>query len=297
MTGGPEVPRQGEIRDALAARGHRPTKRFSQNFLTDRALLDSIVDAAGVTEGDVVLEVGPGAGTLTAALLARGAWVVAVEIDRVMVQVLRELLGSPDRLVLVEGDALAGGRAPSPPVEEALAATEARAGRSEYLFVANLPYQVASPLLIDLLWNRPPRRGAVTVQLEVADRLVAGPGSKAYGALGVLVALRAEVRKVRRLSAGSFWPAPKVDSACVRFELRSDLTTDVPSDALRRTADAVFHSRRKRLGNSIALARPDLEKAWVEERLREAGIDPDRRGETLSLDEVVRVARALTAPA
>ncbi|MFG0319953.1 MAG: ribosomal RNA small subunit methyltransferase A, partial [Planctomycetota bacterium JB042] len=213
MSDAPEIPRLGAIREALAARGRRPTRRFSQNFLTDPALLGSIVDAAGVEAGDVVLEVGPGPGALTAALLARGATVVAVEVDRVMAEVLRELLGEPERLVLVEEDARAGGGAPSPSTAAALDRAEASAARSGYRLAANLPYAIASPLLVDLLWTRPPVAGAVTVQFEVADRLVAAPGSRAYGALSVLVALRAEATKVRRLPAGAFWPAPKVDSA------------------------------------------------------------------------------------
>src|SRR5690606_18289946 len=122
--------------------------------------------------------------------------------------------------VLVEEDALAGGGAPSPGTAAALDRALKESGRDAYRLAANLPYQVASPLLIDLLWNRPPVTGAVTVQLEVADRLVAPPGSRAYGALTVLAALRADFRKVRRLPAGAFWPAPKVDSACVGFVTR-----------------------------------------------------------------------------
>lgn len=293
MTDAPGIPRLGAIREALAARGRRPTRRFSQNFLTDPALLTSIVDAAGVEAGDVVLEVGPGPGALTAALLARGASVVAVEVDRVMAEVLRELLGEPAGLVLVEEDARAGGSAPSPATAAALDRAEAAAGRPGYRLAANLPYAIASPLLVDLLWNRPPVAGAVTVQLEVADRLVAAPGAREYGALSVLVGLRAEAWKVRRLPAGAFWPAPKVDSACVRLEARPDAAPDVPAARLRTAIDAVFRARRKRVANSILLALPERRREEVLEALDAAGIDPGRRGETLTQDEIVAFARAL----
>lgn len=291
----PEVPTAARIRAALAARGVRPRRRFGQNFLTDRALLERIVDAAELAPGAAVLEVGSGPGTLTAVLLGRGAHVLAVEVDPTMVDLLAELLGRPADLTVLQADVLAERPVPGPRLAAALDRVESGASRPGYALVANLPYQVAATLLPDLLWNRPFRRAVVTVQEEVAERLRARPGTREYGPLGVLVQLRARVERVRRLGRAAFWPAPNVDSACVRLDpIEIAGLAGLDPAFLAEVVHGVFHARRKSLLNSLALAFAGrFERALLSRRLDRENFEKEQRGESLAPMEIVRLARVL----
>lgn len=291
---GPAIPSLPSIRGALEARGAKPSRRFGQNFLTDPTLLRRIVADAEVSEGDVVLEVGPGPGALTAALLQAGARVVAVEVDREMRALLAELLGSPAGLEVVPADILSASPALPEAVARALATAMDQSSRPRFLHVANLPYQVAATWLADLVWNSRLDRAVVTIQREVAERLVAAPGTAAYGPLSVMIQLAARATITRKLAPGAFWPAPKVESAVVRITPVEGPVHGVELSILRETVRGLFFARRKRAARSLTHAFPGLTVAQSEDSLRAAGVDPARRGETLSPVEVVQLARALT---
>lgn len=262
---------QKELRAMLEARGLAPRKSLGQNFLIDRNLVKKLVDASGVGAGDLVLEVGPGAGALTEALLDRGCRVVACELDRGLADLLRERFG--ERITLIEGDCLAGKRGVNAEVLRAL-------GDEPFRLVANLPYNAASPLIATLLTDHP-RCGAmyVTIQKEVADRLMAKHGGKEYGPLTVIVQALARVERIATLPPECFWPRPSVTSAMVSItRLPDPRTNDVA--ALEEVCHALFTKRRKTLGAILGREHPLPE-----------GVTHERRPETLSVDELVALSR------
>jgi 16S rRNA (adenine1518-N6/adenine1519-N6)-dimethyltransferase len=255
-----------EIRALLDARGLRPRRRFGQNFLHDKNQLSRLVEAAGVGPGDLVLEVGPGTGTLTEALLDCGAEVVACEIDRDLADIIEERLGS--RLTLVRGDCLGRGRSVNTEVAAALT--------RPFRLVANLPYQVASPLMCALLIDRDDCLAQhITIQKEVADRLLAEPGTKQYGPLGIIVGALAGARRIGVVPATCFWPKPKVTSAMVSILPRSHPEIDDPAAFARFVTD-VFTKRRKQLGAIFG-----RDRQWPE------GVTEDLRPEALAVEQVV----------
>ena len=255
-----------EIKQLLAGHGVRPSHRLGQNFLHDHNQLGKIIDAAQLSEGDLVLEVGPGTGTLTEAMLDTNVELITCEIDPVMANIVRSRCG--DRITLIEGDCLAKNRHLSPDILKAIN------GRP-FKLVANLPYHAATPLLMDLLVRRTNCQGQVAlIQREVADRITSGPGSKEYGPISVLSSLLGASRKVTVVPPGCFWPQPKVTSAVVEILPRADHGVSEPE----RFADFVgnvFRTRRKQLGT--ILGRENIPNA----------IDPERRPESLSPQELV----------
>ena len=265
-----------EIRRLAARLGSRPTKALGQNFVIDPNTVRRIVRTAGVGPADVVVEVGPGLGSLTLGLLAEAARVVAVEIDPVLAAelpatVAERLPGRADRLEVVVQDALTLTGVPGP---------------APTAFVANLPYNVAVPVLLRLLEQLPSlRTGLVMVQAEVADRLVAGPGSRTYGVPSVKAAWYADVRRAGAVGRTVFWPAPHVDSGLVAFTRREP----PPGDRAQTFAvvDAAFAQRRKTL--RAALAGWAGSAAQAERRLVAAGIDPGARGEQLGVEQFARL--------
>lgn len=267
-----------DIKQLLAAHGLRPKHRLGQNFLHDHNHLRRILEAADLQPGQQVLEVGPGTGALTEQLLAAGARVVAVEIDRDLEPILRtrlaEVFGEAmvtERFHLIVGDALAGKHALSPAVLEAL-------GDKPFKLIANLPYQVASPLLANLATDHPAMSDAVVmIQNEVADRLMAGPGGKDYGPLGIVLQAMCEIRVVGKLSPGCFWPPPTITSAVVHLRRRDRPLIDQPrvfSDFLHR----LFSKRRKQLGSILGRDTP-----------LPPGIEADVRPETLSVEQLLEL--------
>ena len=254
-----------EIKALLAARGIRPKHRFGQNFLHDRNQLLKLVEAAGVRPGEVVLEVGPGTGTLTEELVAAGATVIAAEIDPDMIAIVRERLG--DRVTVVAGDCLAGKRSLSPGLRAALD------GRP-FVLVANLPYGAASPLMAILATRHPECRGQyVTIQREVADRLLAATGGREYGPLTVAINLAATVRDLATVKPASFWPMPEVTSAMIAIEPRPapPWRDRSEGEAFEAFVSRLFSARRKQIGSTLGRAGP-----WPE------GIEPSMRPEELS---------------
>jgi 16S rRNA (adenine1518-N6/adenine1519-N6)-dimethyltransferase len=264
-----------EIRELAARLGVTPTKKLGQNFVHDPNTVRRIVAAAGITPDDVVLEVGPGLGSLTLGLVGAAAHVHAVEIDPTLAAALPQTVRS-DRLTVHQADALkvsAADLAPAPT-----------------MLVANLPYNVAVPVVLHLLAALPTLRGGlVMVQKEVADRLVAGPGSKVYGVPSVKLAWFADARPAGRVPPAVFWPVPNVDSGLVAFT-RHAPAADVPRGAVFTIVDAAFAQRRKTLRAALAGWAGGPEHA--ERLLRAAGVNPQARGESLTVDQFAAVAAA-----
>lgn len=270
------------LRAVLDRHDVRPSKGIGQHFLTDRAALAAIVDAAELSASDDVLEIGPGPGVLTAALADRARSVTAVEIDERMVGVLQDTVGERENVRIVRADALAVDVFTVGP-------------RPLTRIVANLPYQITSPLLMKFLADpRRPPRIVVLVQEEVARRIIAGPAdARERGFLSVFVQSFAEPRIVRRVPARSFRPPPKVDSAVVTMRTRA-VPAFAPLDQSRFLAlvSDAFRHRRKQLRGALTFE-AGVEKGRAEAALRTAGIEPTRRPEELSVDEWIALARAI----
>jgi 16S rRNA (adenine1518-N6/adenine1519-N6)-dimethyltransferase len=266
-----------DIRALAADLGIRPTKTLGQNFVIDANTVRRIVRDAEVTAGDVVLEVGPGLGSLTLALLPEACRVMAVEVDEVLAARLPRTVAEfapslADRLSVVTGDALRVTELPEPPTA----------------LVANLPYNVAVPVVLHLLGAFPTlRHGLVMVQAEVADRLTAGPGGKVYGVPSVKMAWYAETRRAGNVGRAVFWPVPNVDSGLVAFT-RREPPADVPRAEVFAVVDAAFAQRRKTL--RAALAGWAGSAAAAERILRAADVDPGTRGEALDVAAFTRIA-------
>ena len=271
------------LRDGLAARGLLADKRFGQHFLLDLNLTRKIARLAGPLEGSAVLEIGPGPGGLTRALLQEGAAkVVAVERDPRFADMLQELAEAAEgRLIVVQADALEvdqaalmAGHAPGLPIR----------------VVANLPYNIATPLLIDWLTGRfQPASMTLMFQKEVADRIAAACGAEAYGRLSVLAQALSEAEVVMRLPARAFTPPPKVDSAVVRLDRREDGPNAALTARLETITRHAFGQRRKMLRSS-------LKPVGGEALLTAAAVDPNARAEVVSVGDFLTLARILDMP-
>jgi len=263
-----------EIQALLSSAGSEPRHRFGQNFMIDQNLLRIVADAGEIAPGDRVIEVGPGTGTLTEELLARGAEVIAVEIDRDLAALLRERFRENDKFHLFEGDALAGKHELNAELLSAIRGTNVP-GRDvpRTKLVANLPYNIASPLVIELLIAGVELL-AFTVQREVADRLRAASDSDAYGPLTVMVQLLSKVEVLRTLPPQAFWPAPKIESALVRLRREDQLGKSAVD--FGRFVSRMFSSRRKTLRKSLSQAQVDPKL------LDQLSIDPQLRPENLT---------------
>lgn len=262
-----------EIRALLAERGLRPRRRLGQHFLHDKNQLRRLIDAAGIEPGAQVLEVGPGTGSLTEALVAVGADVVACELDAELAAIIRDRLG--DKVKVIVGDCLGRGRALNPRLAEAL-------GARPFKLVANLPYQVAGTLMVALLIHYPRCTAQfVTIQKEVADRLLAAPGTRDYGATSVIVRATADVARIAEVAPTCFWPVPKVDSAMLSVVRRGRDDVGDP-ESLARFAVRLFAARRKQLGTILGRDRDD----WP------AGVTPDLRPEALTVDQFIELWRS-----
>lgn len=238
-----------QIKQLLAERGFAPQKKFGQNFLIDHNLIAKLVATSGVARSDVVLEVGPGTGVLTEALLAQGARVVAAEIDRGLCVLLRERLGTNPSFTLVEGDCLDGKHAIAPALLHAIDAAGGGNARG-FRLVANLPYGAATPLMMLLMCNPRCTGQFVTIQKEVAQRVLAQPGTKDYGPLSVLAQLTQQSALIATLSPQCFWPQPDVTSAMLGM-VRSPVQPCEDPPALLAFCMKLFEQRRKQLGSVL----------------------------------------------
>lgn len=270
-----------EIRALAADLDVTPTKKLGQNFVVDANTVRKIVHVGEVTASDRVVEVGPGLGSLTLAVLETGATVTAVEIDHRLAERLPATAAAhgvaPEKLTVVDADALRVTELPGDPT----------------VLIANLPYNVSVPVLLHFMETFPAiERGVVMVQAEVGERLAAPPGSKVYGAPSVKAAWYGQWRLAGTVSRQVFWPVPNVDSVLVAFrrdpEPRGDETL---RRATFRIVDAAFQQRRKMLRQAVAPVF-DGSAALASEVLTRAGVDPTLRGEQLTIDDFVAVARA-----
>jgi len=276
-------PTPGQLRRLLGTERLRPRKSLSQNFLTDAAALDTIVDAAELQPDDRVVEIGPGLGVLTRRLLAADASVLAVELDPRLAEYLRRELYGVEGFELIEADALDLHPREMFPDEP-------------FKVVANIPYHITSPLLHAFLeGERPPRLMVVLVQLEVAERVAAPPGQMSY--LSVFVQNVASAEVVARVPAAAFEPAPAVDSAILRLRARADpaVPPGPEREPFYRVVQAGFRQRRKQIHNGLGRELPLVPEA-LESALETCGVSRDRRPQTLSVDEWACLATGL-APA
>jgi len=273
----------GDVRGLAARLGVRPTKRLGQNFVVEQGTVRQIAALAGAGPGDVLLEVGPGLGSLTLALLEAmaglGARLIAVEIDPVLAAGLPRTIADrapalADRVDVVAADALAVAELPWAPT----------------VLAANLPYNVAVPVVLHLLAAFPSlARGVVMVQAEVADRMCAGPGSRVYGVPSAKLAWFAAMRQAGAVPRSVFWPVPNVDSKLVTLTRNDPPPTTASREEVFAVVDAAFGQRRKTL--RAALAGWAGSPAEAERLLRAAGVDPGARGEALGIADFARVAQ------
>jgi 16S rRNA (adenine1518-N6/adenine1519-N6)-dimethyltransferase len=284
----------GEIRVLADRLGVRPSKRLGQNFVVEQGTVRKIAVLAALRPDDVVLEVGPGLGSLTLALLEAGAGqLVAVEIDRALADKLPRTIAAraphlADRVVVVTADALKIG-GPGPDALAGGGTPGLALPAAPSVLVANLPYNVAVPVLLHLLAVLPSlARGLVMVQAEVADRMCAGPGSRVYGTPSVKLAWYAAARAAGTVPRTVFWPVPNVDSRLVAFTRHDAPATTASREEVFAVIDAAFRQRRKTL--RAALSGWAGSAAEAERRLRAAGIDPGLRGESLGVAEFARLA-------
>ena len=270
------------VREALAIRGLAPRRRFGQNFLVRDDLAQRIVDHSRLREDDVAVEIGPGAGALTARIASRVRALIAIERDAGLAELLREELAETPRVEIVEADFL----------EFDLATAAREHGAERLVVIGNIPYNVTTPILERLFEQRAVVRTAVLlVQKEYAARLAAAAGTPEYGSLTLFARYHALLEPLMSIRSSAFWPRPDVDSMLVRFHLREHPPVEVPDEALLfRIIRGSFQMRRKQLVNTLESAL-GISAAEVTRICREAGIDPRRRGETLTLDEFAKLAR------
>ncbi|MBX3441507.1 MAG: ribosomal RNA small subunit methyltransferase A [Planctomyces sp.] len=296
-----ELPRQTRsyLMSLFERHGLHPRHDLGQNFLIDLNLHDLILSEADLTEQDVVLEVGTGTGALTSGMAAEAGFVVSVEYDARVQELAREILDSAPNVRLLQCDALKNKNRINPlvldAVREALAAEPGR----RLKLVANLPYNVATPVISNLVASDLPwTRMVVTIQLELADRMAAAPGSRDFSALSVWLQSQTSVTLVRRLSPAVFWPRPQVDSAIVRIDPAPDLAAQIDDRAFLQTfVRDIFTQRRKRLrGVAASLFAHELQGRSIDDVFAAADIPLDARAEQLSPGQLVQLANSLKRP-
>lgn len=270
------------IKATLRKYSAHPVKDFGQNFLINRGVLDCVVASAELTEDDVVVEVGPGLGVLTTELLAHVKTVYAFEYDPYMQEILKDNFKAEiesGQLILIGGDVLR-------------TAPAILADLTDYKLVANIPYQITSPLLTMFLEPNifpSPKSMTIMVQNEVGERLTAQPGKSARSFLSILAQFYAEVRYIQKVASNSFWPAPKVESAIISLKLKSELPTSKEEEApflsyVRR----YFGQRRKQLKNVIAGIR-GVSQVEISAKLEALGLSENARAQELSMDEWLKL--------
>ncbi|SMB86842.1 dimethyladenosine transferase [Desulfonispora thiosulfatigenes DSM 11270] len=274
-----------QLKELLNKHKFRFKKRFGQNFISDPGILDKIARSADIDSEDIIVEIGPGAGTLTRVLAKGAKRVIAIEIDKDLIPVLEESLADLENVTVIQGDALK--------VDLDQLVYDELGKKIKYKIVANLPYYITTPLIMHFLESEfNIERIIIMVQKEVAERLKANPGTKEYGAITVGVNLMAEVSLSFIVPRHIFIPAPEVDSAIIDLKVR-DQSPFVVNDnkVFRKLVRAAFNQRRKTLANALKVL--GVEKEKIENILLSCDIDPKRRGETLSLEEFARVSNKL----
>jgi 16S rRNA (adenine1518-N6/adenine1519-N6)-dimethyltransferase len=270
--------------------GFRLSKSLGQNFLTDKNVIDKIIEKTNIGKNDLVIEIGPGIGVLTAAAAEEAGKVIAIEIDRNLIPILQETLGTFDNIEIINNDVL------KTDLNKLLEQNQEINGQkiSGVKIIGNLPYYITTPIIMKILEDRVPVDSiTIMLQKEVADRIKAAPGSRTYGALSVAVQFYCTVEHVANAPKEIFIPQPKVDSAVIRMDVRKERPVQVNSEeAFFAVVKAGFGQRRKTLLNALT-GLDGLAKDEISEVMAAAGIDPIRRAETLSLEEFAALANAL----
>lgn len=271
-----------EIRDRF---GFRFSKSLGQNFLTDKNIIDQILEGSGITGDDLVIEIGPGIGVITREAAQLAHKVIAIEIDTNLIPILNWTLGDLENVEIVNQDVL------KTQLND-LIAKESFPGVVRV--VGNLPYYITTPIIMKLLEDQVPAASiTVMMQKEVADRLTSKPGTKDFGAISLMVEYFAEAKEIVKVPRTVFVPQPKVDSTVLRLDIRDEKPVKVEDEEfLFKVIKAGFGQRRKTLSNALSVLK-GYDKATILRCLEEAGIDPVRRGETLSLEEYARLSDVL----
>ena len=271
-----------EIRDRF---GFRFSKSLGQNFLTDKNIIDQILEGSGITGDDLVIEIGPGIGVITREAAQLAHKVIAIEIDTNLIPILNWTLGDLENVEIVNQDVL------KTQLND-LIAKESFPGVVRV--VGNLPYYITTPIIMKLLEDQVPAASiTVMMQKEVADRLTAKPGTKDFGAISLMVEYFAEAKEIVKVPRTVFVPQPNVDSTVLRLDIRDEKPVKVEDEEfLFKVIKAGFGQRRKTLSNALSVLK-GYDKATILRCLEEAGIDPVRRGETLSLEEYARLSDVL----
>lgn len=262
-------------------------KKFGQNFLIDSNVLENIVEAAGITKDDFVLEIGPGIGTMTQYLCESARQVLAVEIDKMLIPILEDTLSEYDNVEVINQDVLK--------VDIKSLVEEKNNGRPIKV-VANLPYYITTPIIMGLFESKVPIESiTIMVQNEVADRMQTGPGSKDYGALSLAVQYYAEAKVMLNVSATCFMPRPNVDSAVIKLTRHQESPVEVKDESLMfRIIRASFNQRRKTLVNGLKNSSElDFSKEEITEAIKSIGKEENIRGEKLTLEEFAKLSNAL----
>lgn len=295
----PQRQTQSFLRELFQARGLHPKNRLGQNFLIDLNLIDYVVKHADLTRSDMVLEVGSGTGSLTAALAAHAGAVLSVEIDPAFHELARENAGHLAHVQLLRQDILKNKNTLNPAVMEKLQEGWRRFPEADkrLKLIANLPYAVATPVLSNFLMSELPwERLVVTLQWEIAERLIAAPDTRDYGALAILVQSLADIEILRKLPPAVFWPRPKVESAIVRIWPRPAKRAQVPDlQRFRNFLRDLYSHRRKNLrGALVGFPGKPWDKAAIDQRLAALKIDGHCRAETLDRATHLRLCEAFT---
>lgn len=262
-------------------------KKFGQNFLIDSNVLENIVEAAGITKDDFVLEIGPGIGTMTQYLCESARQVLAVEIDKMLIPILEDTLSEYDNVEVINQDVLK--------VDIKSLVEEKNNGRPIKV-VANLPYYITTPIIMGLFESKVPIESiTIMVQKEVADRMQTGPGSKDYGALSLAIQYYAEAKVMLNVSATCFMPRPNVDSAVIKLTRHQESPVEVKDESLMfRIIKASFNQRRKTLVNGLKNSSElDFSKEEITEAIKSIGKEENIRGEKLTLEEFAKLSNAL----
>ena len=289
-----------EIQELLSAAGVSPNRRLGQHFLVDLNLMRLLVDSARIGPGDVVLEIGAGTGSLTEALAEQAGPVITVELDRTLAGIVQSQLADAENVQIINADILSGKGIINPAVADAVTEAQARLRsiapiQGRVLLVSNLPYDVASSVMINLV-KGPVTVDAmfVTIQKEVAERMTARPGSRDYGTLSIFLQATGEVETLRRLKPSVFWPPPAVDSAMIRYVRDRNKTRRIlDMDLFGAVISLFIGHRRKMLRACIKEALPELgdRDLWLE-IFEQHSIDPTRRPEELAPEQYVDVANS-----
>ena len=277
----------GATKEVISKYSFAFQKKFGQNFLIDSNILENIVEAAGITKDDFVLEIGPGIGTMTQYLCEAARQVLAVEIDKMLIPILGDTLSEYDNVEVINQDVLK--------VDIKSLVEKKNAGRPIKV-VANLPYYITTPIIMGLFESKVPIESiTIMVQKEVADRMQTGPGSKDYGALSLAVQYYAEAKVMLNVSATCFMPRPNVDSAVIKLTRHQKPPVEVRDESLMfKIIRASFNQRRKTLVNGLKNSSElDFSKEGIAEAIKSMGKDENIRGEKLTLEEFAKLSNIL----